>query len=62
MGWLLSLLPRAWLRSAMVEQWRRSLSPGDRARFDFTLYGTNGDVLVEAIDYALDFLGAPAPV
>ena len=41
MGWLLSLLPRAWLRSAMVEQWRRSLSPGDRARFDH--WGATGN-------------------
>jgi hypothetical protein len=41
MGFLLSFLSRRWLRAAMVEQWRRSLSPGDRARFDY--WGATGN-------------------
>jgi len=31
-SWLLSLLPRAWLREALLTQWERTLTRGERVR------------------------------
>ena len=51
-GFLLSWLPRRWLRDGMVEQWRRSLSPGDRARFDH--WGATGNAAHHRFAWADD--------
>lgn len=52
MGDLLSCLPRAWLRAALLAQWRRSLSRGDRARFDY--WGATGNAAHHPFAWADD--------
>jgi len=41
MGWLLSAFPRKWLQDALIWQWRRSLTYGDKVRFDY--WGATGN-------------------
>lgn len=41
MARLLSLLPRRWLQAALLHQWRRNLSRGDRIRLDY--WGATGN-------------------
>lgn len=40
-AWFLSFLPRLWLHRAMVWQWRRTLSRGERIRLDW--WGATGN-------------------
>jgi hypothetical protein len=41
MSFLLSLLPRPWLQAALLEQWKRTLTRGERARLE--AFGATGN-------------------
>lgn len=41
MSWILSYLPRVWLQNALLWQWRRTLTRGERIRLGH--YGATGN-------------------
>jgi hypothetical protein len=57
MTWILSLLPRDWLRNALYRQWRSTLPRHERIRLDY--WGTTGNGEHHGFQWADDIPAQP---